>query len=72
MGFLTPQTPPAPPPPPPSAAPPVYASSQVQAAGTGARARMAAASSAGFEGSLFTGPQGTPTGPVAKGQLLGT
>jgi hypothetical protein len=73
MGFLSPASaPPPPPPPPPSATPPIYASNQVQAAGTGARARAAAASGAGFEGSLFTGPQGTPANNTAKGQLLGT
>jgi hypothetical protein len=74
MGFLAPQisSPPPPPPPPPAANAPTYASSQVQAAGQGARNRMAAAAGAGFEGTLFTGPQGTQTAPTAKGQLLGT
>jgi hypothetical protein len=36
----------------------------VQASGQGAKSRMAAAAGAGFEGSLFTGPQGTGSGPT--------
>ena len=74
MGFLAPsiQNPPAPPPPPPSANPPMYASSGVQASAAGAKQRMQAAAGAGFENTLFTGPQGTAAGPVAKQQLLGT
>lgn len=72
MGFLAPSAPPPPPPPPPAANAPIYAGSQVQAAGQGARNRMAAAAGAGYEGTLFTGPQGTPAGNTAKGQLLGT
>ena len=74
MGFLSgpPAQPPPPPPPPPMANPPTYANAGVQASGAGAKARMAAAAGAGFEGSLFTGPQGAPGGPQTKQQLLGT
>ncbi len=66
------QGPPPPPPPPPPANPPVYASNQTQNAGQGARQRMQAAAGAGFEGSLFTGPQGAAAPSTAKQQLLGT
>lgn len=64
--------PPPPPPPPPAANPPTFANAGVQASGQGAKSRMAAAADAGFEGSLFTGPQGTGSGPTTKQQLLGT
>lgn len=73
MGFLsgssTPSGPPPPPPVPPAANPPTYANSAVQAAG-GTRKR--AAEGSGFEGSLFTSPQGAMAAPSAKQQLLGT
>jgi hypothetical protein len=74
MGFLSPsmQTPPAPPPPPPAATPPIYAGSDVQSSAAGAKRRMQAAAGAGFENTLFTGPQGAASGPTAKQQLLGT
>lgn len=62
--------PPPPPPIPPAANPPTYADSGVQASGAAARKR--AAVGAGFEGSLFTGPQGSAAPPLAKQQLLGT
>lgn len=72
MGFLSPSppqqaAPPPPPPLPPAANPPTYASSAIQA--TGAAARKRAAEGAGFEGSLFTGPQGADAGPTAKQRL---
>lgn len=71
MGILgSMPTPPAPPPPPPAANPPTYASSAVQ--GAGASNRKKAAEGAGFEGSLFTGPQGAAPAPTAKQGLLGT
>lgn len=72
MGFLSGPSAsvPAPPPPPP-ANPPTYASANVQSTASGAKRRMAAAAGAGFEGSLFTGPQGAAPGPTAK-QTLGT
>ena len=72
MGFLSspaPAAPPPPPPVPPAANPPTYANSNVQAS-AGAR-RQAAAVGAGFEGSLFTGPQGAAAGPQAKPALSG-
>lgn len=74
MGFLSPPTPPTPPPPPPLPPPnpPTYASAGVQASGAGAKTRMNAAAGAGFEGSLFTSPQGAGAAPSAKQQLLGT
>lgn len=74
MGFLSgpsaANSPPPPPPLPPAANPPTYASSGIQA--TGAASRKKAAEGAGFEGSLFTGPQGAAAGPTAKQSLLGT
>ena len=76
MGFLSPPsmniTPPPPPPVPPPANPPTYANSTVQASGAGAKTRMAAAAGSGFEGSLFTGPQGAGSPPTTKQNLLGT
>ncbi len=75
MGSLfSPQinAPPPPPPPPPAASPPIFASAGVQNAGEGARKRMQAAAGAGFEGSLFTGPQGAAAPQTTKQQLLGT
>lgn len=42
----------------------------MQAPGAGNRKR--AAEGAGFEGSLFTGPQGAAAAPTTKQQLLGT
>ena len=75
MGFLSPSisTPPPPPPPPPAANPATMANASTQATGQSAKQRMAAAEGAGFEGSLFTGPQGVASGstPTAKQQLLG-
>jgi hypothetical protein len=72
MGFLSapsaPAAPPPPPPVPPAANPPTYASSAVQAGG---QRRAGAAVGAGFEGSLFTGPQGAAAGPAATPGLSG-
>ena len=74
MGFLAPSmsSPPPPPLPPPAANAPTYANANVQSSAQGAKQRMAAASGAGFEGSLMTTPQGTPAPPTARQQLLGT
>ena len=71
MGFLSgpPPAPPPPPPPPPAANPPTYANAGIQAT---AKQRSGAAKGAGFEGSLFTGPQGIPAQiPTAQKQLMG-
>ena len=75
MGFLSGPTinaPPPPPPVPPAANPPTYANSAVQASAGGAKQRAAAAAGAGFEGSLFTGPQGASPGSTTKQALLGS
>ena len=75
MGFMMPSmpgTPPPPPAPPPAANPPTYANSAVQASAGGAKQRAAAAAGAGFEGSLFTGPQGASPGSTTKQALLGS
>lgn len=55
-------TPPPPPAPPPAAAPPTYATSIVQAGAQGAKQRMGAAAGAGFDNTIFTTPQGVPSG----------
>ena len=63
--------PPPPPPPPPAANPAVYADPAVQASGTGAKARAAAAKGAGFDGTLMTSPQGAQPASTAAKKLLG-
>lgn len=79
MGFLSPsqpQAPPPPPPPPPAANPPTYANPGVQAAGSAAMKRSAAAAGGlpgvfGADGTILTSPQGTGSGPTAAKQLTG-
>ncbi len=74
MGFLmggSSSTPPPPPSPPPAANPATYANSSVQATGAAAKAKAAAASGAGFDGTVMTSPEGTGSAPTATKQLTG-